>query len=131
MTHVLTITTSHVSYRNSAANLIQTIPVITFCPSSSYSMPHTVFLVKSFTPTKSLYVEPVQGLNLIRRYISGFEPQVPVTYNYNPSALIISILPHNVIAVHHTQGTHPNRPCHCTVTLRSALEGELKYRLCK
>jgi len=42
-------------------------------------MPPTVLLVKSFIPTKSVYMEPVQGLNLSRRYISGLEPEVPVT----------------------------------------------------
>jgi citrate lyase synthetase len=68
-------------------------------------MPHTVFLVKSFTPTKSIYVEPVQDLNLNRRYISGHESQQLVTYNYNQSVLIILILPHNVIAVQHKQKT--------------------------
>jgi len=40
-------------------------------PNSSYSIPPTIFLFKSFTPTKSIYMEPVQGLNLNRRYISG------------------------------------------------------------
>jgi len=42
-------------------------------------MPPTVFLVKSFIQTKSIYMEPVQVLNLNRRYISGLEPEVPVT----------------------------------------------------
>ena len=52
------------------------------------------------------------------------------------SALIFSILPHNVIAVQQKRkDRHPNRPCHCTVTLRFAPEGELntdcvsKYRI--
>jgi hypothetical protein len=62
----------------------------------------------------------------------GYSPSLLTIHNYHPSALIILILPHNVIAVQHKQkDRHTNRPCHCTVTLRSAQEAELKYRLCK
>ena len=50
-----------------------------FYPNSNYSIPPTIFLVKSFIPAKSIYTEPIQGLNLNRRYISGLEPKVPVT----------------------------------------------------
>ena len=34
-------------------------------------------------PTKSIYMEPVQGLNLNRRYISRLEPEMPVTDCYS------------------------------------------------
>jgi hypothetical protein len=30
-------------------------------------------------PTKSLYMEPVQGLNPYRRSVTGLEPEMPVT----------------------------------------------------
>jgi len=39
----------------------------------------TVFLFNHLQPTKSIYIEPVQGSNLNRRYISGLEPEMPVT----------------------------------------------------
>jgi len=45
--------------------------------------PLAVFLIKSFTTKKSIYMEPVQGWNLNRRYISGFEPEMPVTHRTN------------------------------------------------
>jgi len=61
-----------------------------------------------------------------------YSPSLHTIYNYNPSALIILILPNNVIDVQQKQkDRHPNRPCHCTVTLHSASEEELKYRLCE
>jgi hypothetical protein len=70
----------------------------------------------------------VRSIHIMYRYL----PSLPTIYNYHPSALIILILQHNVIAVQHKQkDRHPNIPCHCTVTLRSAPEDELKYRLCK
>ena len=43
----------------------------------------------------------VRSIHVIYRY----SPSLPTTHNYHPSALIISIPPHNVIAVHHTQKT--------------------------
>jgi hypothetical protein len=39
-----------------------------------------IFLVKSVIPTKSIYMEPFQDLNLNRWYISGLEPEMPVTH---------------------------------------------------
>jgi hypothetical protein len=44
--------------------------------------PLTVFLIKSFTNKKSTYMEPVHGLKLNRRYISGLELEMPVTSLY-------------------------------------------------
>jgi len=41
--------------------------------------PLTDFLFNNLQPTKSIYIEPVQGSNLNRRYISGLEPEMPVT----------------------------------------------------
>jgi len=38
-----------------------------------------VFFINHLQPTKSIYMEPVQGLNLNRRYIPGLEPEMPVT----------------------------------------------------
>jgi len=37
-----------------------------------------VFLFNYLQPTKSSYIEPVQGSNLNRRYIAGLEPEMPV-----------------------------------------------------
>jgi len=70
----------------------------------------------------------VWSIHIMYRY----SPSLPTIYNYHPSTLIILILPQNVFAVQHKQkDRHPNRPCHCTVTLRSAAEDVLRYRLCK
>jgi hypothetical protein len=44
----------------------------------------TVFLFNNLQPTKSIYIQPVQGSNLSRRYISGLEPEMHVT-TYNKS----------------------------------------------
>ena len=42
-----------------------------------------MFPVRSFT-AKGIYLhEPVQGLNLNRRFISGIEPEMPVTISYS------------------------------------------------
>jgi len=43
----------------------------------------------------------VRSIHVMYRY----SPSLPTIYNYHPPALIISIPPHNVIAVHHTQKT--------------------------
>jgi hypothetical protein len=56
-----------------------------FCPGSSFSVLWQLSQLLQFTllnhlqPTKSIYIEPVQGLNLNRRSISGLEPKMPVT----------------------------------------------------
>jgi len=42
--------------------------------------PLTGFLIKSFTTKRSIYTEPVQRLNLNRRYISVPEPEMQLTY---------------------------------------------------
>ena len=43
----------------------------------------------------------VRSTHVMYRY----SPSLPTIYNYHPPPLIISILPRNVIAVHHTQKT--------------------------
>jgi len=43
----------------------------------------------------------VRSIHVMYRY----SPSLPTIYNYHPSPLIISILPHNIIAVHHKQKT--------------------------
>ena len=65
--------------KHSVAKLPPTRHVINVLPRLKLLMPPTVFLVKSFIPTKSIYMEPVQGLNLNRQYISGLEDELPVT----------------------------------------------------
>jgi len=42
-----------------------------------------VFPVRSFTAKGIYFHEPIQGLNLNRRSISGLEPEVPVTTVFN------------------------------------------------
>jgi hypothetical protein len=42
-----------------------------------------VFLIKTFTTKKSIYMEPVQDLNLNPRYISRIEPEMPVTNSFH------------------------------------------------
>ena len=37
--------------------------------------------------TKSIYIQPVQGWDLNRRYISGLEPEMPVTVRYTFGAI--------------------------------------------
>jgi hypothetical protein len=39
----------------------------------------TVCIFNDLQPTKSIYMEPVRGLNLNRRSISGPEPEMPLT----------------------------------------------------
>jgi len=56
-----------------------------FSPGLSFSMPQRhsqllrISLLNHLQPTKSIYMEPIQGLNLNRRYISGLETEIPVT----------------------------------------------------
>jgi len=73
----------------------------------------------------------VRSTHVMYRY----SPSLPTIHNYHPPPLIISILPHTVIAVQHKQkDRHPNRPSHFTVTqLHYSLHQRvtLKYRLCK
>ena len=65
----------------------------------------------------------VRSIHIMYRH----SPSNPTICNYHPSTLIILIPPHNVIAVQHKQkDRHQTLPCHCTVTLRSAPEAQLK-----
>ena len=65
--------------KHSAAKLLPTRHAINVLPKLKLLNASYGFLVKSFIPTTSIYMEPVQGLNLNRQYISGLEPEVPVT----------------------------------------------------
>jgi hypothetical protein len=58
--------------------LMNVLPRLKFLNAITALTPLTVFLIP-LQPTKSIYMEPVQGLNLNRRYISGLEPEMPVT----------------------------------------------------
>ena len=76
---------SRVSYRNiHLQSFYQLDTWWMFSPGSSYSIPWQLSHLLWFSisnhlqPTKSVYMEPVQVLNLNRRYISGLEPQSPV-----------------------------------------------------
>jgi len=66
MNHVLTITTSRVSNRNTQLQSFYQLDM--FCPGSSYSMLPTIFLFKSLY-TNNVYLCGAR---------SGFEPESPV-----------------------------------------------------
>jgi len=63
-------------YKHSVAKLLPTIHVINVLPmlkllnTMNTFTPLIVFPIESFTTNKSIYMEPVQGLNLNCRYIS-------------------------------------------------------------
>jgi len=62
-------------YEHSAAKLLPTIHVMNVLPrlkllnTMKTSTPLTVFLIESFIIIKSIYMKPVQGLNLNCQYI--------------------------------------------------------------
>jgi len=61
--------------------LMNVLPRLKLLIAMTTFTPLTVFLFKSFTTKKSIYMEPVQGLNLNRRYMLGLESEMPVTYS--------------------------------------------------
>jgi hypothetical protein len=54
------------------------LPKLQFLNAITAFTPLMGFLIKSFATNKSIYMGPIQGLNLKRRYISGLEPEMPV-----------------------------------------------------
>jgi len=79
------ITTSRVSYINTPLQSCYQLDMWwMFCSCSGYSMPWRfshlllVSLLNHLQPTKSIYMEPVQSLNLNCPHISGLEPEMPV-----------------------------------------------------
>ena len=85
MNHVLN--NKNVSYfiqKQSVAKLLLTryltnvLHRLNFLNAITAFTPLMVLLFKHLQPTKSIYIEPVHGSNLNRRYISGLEPEMPV-----------------------------------------------------
>ena len=64
----------------------------------------------------------VRSIHVMYRY----SPSLPTIYNYRPPALIISVLPHNVIAVHHKQKTD-TQTVPATVQLHYALHRKVSW----
>jgi len=75
MNHVLNNNVSCFMYKHSVAKLLPTIHVMNVLPmlkllnAMKTFTPLTVFPIESFINNKSIYMEPVQGLNLNCRYI--------------------------------------------------------------
>jgi len=63
-------------YKHSVAKLLPTIHIMNVLPklkllnTMKTFTPPTVFPIESFITNKSIYMEPIQGLNLICLYIS-------------------------------------------------------------
>jgi hypothetical protein len=74
--------------KHSVAKLLPTGHVINGLPRLKLLNAMTTFLIKSLTTKKSIYMESVQGMDLNRRYISGLEPEMPVTHGNTREFLI-------------------------------------------